>query len=161
GIVKVSKNGAAQYINARDGYLVIRAKDMQGPQLASAMDKVMASLDAALVNDERCPLFRSKHGEMFLELGPDSYVSAEDDLNAAIKLSEDWVPAWIALAELEGRRGKLARARSFLDSADKAITSLEDENKRKPVPPFRILGVAIFGDDENKKDPDDPKLDEN
>ncbi|HEY8747712.1 MAG TPA: hypothetical protein VIM11_07050 [Tepidisphaeraceae bacterium] len=160
GIVKVSKNGAEQYVNSRDGYLVIRAKDMQGPPLASAMDKVMASLDGALVNDDRNPLFRSKHGEMYLELGPDSYTSAEDDLNRAVKLSEDWVPAWVALADLEARRGRLTRARSLLESADKSIFTLQDEQNKHPVPPFRILGLAIFGEDEHKKDINDPTLEE-
>jgi tetratricopeptide (TPR) repeat protein len=159
GIVRVSKNGSDQYYNARNGYLVIRALDMQGPPLKAAMDKVMSSLDGALVNDDRNPLFRSKHGEMFLELGPDSYTTAEDDLNTALKLSEDWVPAWIALADLEARRGRLDRARKMLDGADQSITNLQIDAQKHPVPPFRILGLAIFGED-NKKDPNDPTLQE-
>jgi hypothetical protein len=159
GVVRVSKNGSDQYFNARNGYLVIRALDMQGPPLRAAMDKVMSSLDGALVNDDRNPLFRSKHGEMFLELGPDSYTASEDDLNTALKLSEDWVPAWIALADLEARRGRLARARKMLDGADTSITNLQIDAQKNPVPPFRILGLAIFGED-NKKDPNDPALQE-
>ena len=159
GIVRVSKNGSDQYFNARNGYFVVRALDLQGPPLRSAMDKVMSSLDGALVNDDRNPLFRSKHGEMYLELGPDSYTTAEDDLNTALKLTEDWVPAWVALADLEARRGRLARARSYLDSADKSIIVLQDDTSKHPVPPFRILGLDIFGE-EKKKDPNDPTLDE-
>ena len=87
------------------------------------------------------------------ELGPDGYARAEQDLNQSLKLSEDWVPAWIALADLEVRRGHTAKSRSYLDSADKGIQSLQQAVNTKPPPPFQIRGLVIQQDDPNVKPP--------
>jgi tetratricopeptide (TPR) repeat protein len=76
-----------------------------------------------------------------------------------LQLSEDWVPSWISLADLEARRGQFQKAASYLNSADKSIRVLEDRQKRKPLPPFRILGLTIWQEQSNHK-PNDPSLEE-
>jgi tetratricopeptide (TPR) repeat protein len=159
GINRISQNGANLYFQAKGQYVVVRALDLTGEPLKQEMDKVMGSLDGAIVNDPKCPLFFGKRGEMFLELGPDGYARAQDDLNKARKLSEDWVPSWILLADLETRRGQTDRARQYLDGATKGIESLQQKVNTKPPPPFRILGLTIMQEDTTKK-PDDPSLEE-
>ncbi|HEY7120128.1 MAG TPA: hypothetical protein VH475_26305 [Tepidisphaeraceae bacterium] len=158
GIVRPSQNGSKLYFRAKAQYAVVRSLDPHGPTLAKAMDSVLGDLDGTVANDPRCPLFFGKRGEMFLELGPDGYARAEQDLKKALELTEDWVPAWIALADLEARRGDAQRAAKWLDGADKSIQIIEDREHQKPTPPFRILGLEIGG--EPPKDPNDPALEE-
>jgi tetratricopeptide (TPR) repeat protein len=125
------------------------------------MDSVMNYLRAAVDNDPKCPLFLGKRGEMLIELGPSGYEQAEGDLNQALKLSEDWVPSWVALADLEARRGQIERANKYLEGCAAAIESLENKNKRTPIPPFRIMGLTInLESPPPGKSPDDPALKE-
>ncbi len=157
-LVRASQNGGKLYFAGKQQYGLVRAQDLQGPQLAKAMDVVMGCLDGAVTNDPQCPLFLSKRGEMFLELGPDSYDRATGDLNRAIKLNEDWTPAWIAMAELETRKGQPDRAGEYLKGAEKTLAGLQAKEKKKPAPAFKLLGLGVTSDE--PKDPRDPSLEE-
>lgn len=158
GVVRVSQNGATLYFQAKQQYAVVRAQDPHGPALAKAMDGIVTQLDGAITNDPKCPLFYGKRGEMFLETGPDGYGRAELDLKKALELSEDWVPAWIAMADLEARRGQSDRALKWLNGADKAIQTVEERERQKPTAPFSIMGLGVSGPP--PKNPNDPALEE-
>jgi len=119
----------------------------------------MALLDGAVANDPKCSLFVGKRGEMFIELGPDGYGRAEADLKKAIELSEDWAPAWIALADLEARRGQPDRAGKYLKGAEQSLEVLAEKEKKNPTPPFKIMGLTIAPDAPPEKGPRDPSLD--
>ncbi|HSI32803.1 MAG TPA: hypothetical protein VK986_04370 [Tepidisphaeraceae bacterium] len=160
-IVRVSTNGAKLYYQAKQQYGITRALDLSGPLQAQAMNGVITLLDGAVVNDPKSPLFVGKRGEVFVELGPDGYARAEADLREAMKLSEDWAPAWIALAELETRRKNFDRARSYLKGAEGALQVLAEKEKKKPSKPFKIMGLSIAPDKPEEKDPRDPSLEEN
>ena len=84
GVTRVSQNGANFYFQGKAQYAAVRAQDPTGEPLKTEMDKVMTDLDAAVVNDPKCPLFCGKRGEMFIELGPDGYARAELDLRQAM-----------------------------------------------------------------------------
>jgi tetratricopeptide (TPR) repeat protein len=159
-VTRVSQNGANFYFQGKAQYATVRAQDLTGEPLKTEMDKVVTDLDAAIVNDPKCPLFYGKRGETFIELGKDGYPRAELDLNQAMKLSEDWVPSWIGLADLEARRGQASRARQYLDGASKSIESLQKKVDTKPPPPFRIMGLSIAPDAPPERKPDDPSLEE-
>ena len=64
---------------------------------------------------------------------PEAYDRAEGDLNRSLQLAEDWVPAWISLADLAVRRHQYQAATSYLDSAEKSIRTMEDREKRRPL----------------------------
>ena len=158
GVNRVSANGAKFYFDAKKEYGIVRALDLSGPPLATAMDRVITLMDGAVTNDPKNPLFVGKRGDLFIELGPDAYDRAESDLMHALKITEDWVPAWIGLSELAARRGNLQLAMQHCMSADKALGVIEQREGKNPVPTVKIYGLTIFGPAAQVKDFHDPKL---
>src|SRR2546423_262491 len=84
GVNRVSANGAKFYFDAKKQYAEVRAKDLNGPPLAAAMNQVLTQMDGAVTNDPKNPLFVGKRGELFIETGAEGYERAETDLNHAL-----------------------------------------------------------------------------
>ncbi len=160
GVSLVSQNGVGLYENAKRRYGQVRARDLRGEALESEMNDVLKLLDGAVANDPRCVLFHSKMAQMYLESGQVNRAYAGYD--KARRLCQDWVPAWVGLADVAARKGEFSAARSHLRSAQKALDKIQGNTKSKPRPPdfFDMLGLNIPRKPEPGRNPNDPSLTE-
>lgn len=163
GVSLVSRNGVALFQQAKQRYVQIRARDLQGDELTAEMSNVLKLIDGAIANDPRCVLFHAKLAQMYLESGQINRAYAGYD--KARSLSQDWVPAWIGMADVAARKGEYKAARSHLASAQKALDKIQGNTKKEKRPPdfFEIIGLNIPRKAEvgqGAKDPNDPSLSE-
>lgn len=157
GIVRVSQNGTNFYLQSQDQYIRIRAADLQGKALDSEMEKAVRFMDAALVNDPRSPLFHSKMGQLLLET--DSMDLAKQHFEQARKICEDWVPAWLGLAEIARRQSDMDTARANIKGAEFAIDMVQGAVPLDQPNILNALGLNIAPPANGG--PRDPALDEN
>lgn len=163
GVSLVSRNGVSLFQQAKQRYVKVRARDLQGDELTQEMSNVLKLIDGAMANDPRCVLFHAKQAQMYLESGQINRAYSGYDKSRG--LSQDWVPAWIGMADVTARKGEYRAARSHLASAQKALDKIQGNTKKEKRPPdfFEIIGLNIPRKAEvgpDAKDPNDPSLSE-
>jgi len=160
GVILVSQNGIGLLERAKQQYANLRVRDLHGDALTAEMNNVLKLLDGAIANDPRCVLFHSQLAQMYLESGQinRAYVGYDKSRD----LCQDWVPAWIGLADVAARKGEYKAARSHLRSAQSALDKAQGNTKKKKREPdfFEIIGLNIPRTQEAGKDPNDPSLSE-
>lgn len=157
----VSRSGESQYAEAQRLYIQSRSKYEQGERQRQSMDQVARNLKGAIHNDQDCPLFYSRLGDVQLELGAPS--EAFTNLEESVRLYKDWIPGWLGLAtwateQMGSEGGKRAYAEARLADAKNALNALFDKVEKAGAGTQESLmpGGNLMARSEQKKKREDP-----